>query len=88
MGQAMGLAEQAAHRELAALTDGPWSPCWYWRDELEAMQAAARYMHTRGGTAHLGNQAHYRPTNRWVDHPTEEAGRAWTYQPPPEGSTR
>lgn len=77
------LAQQATGRELAVLADGPWAPCWYWRDELEAMQTAARDVHRRGGTAVLGDKAHYRPTQQWIDHPTEQGvrGRAWTYQP-------
>ncbi|MPZ64545.1 MAG: hypothetical protein GEU83_03170 [Pseudonocardiaceae bacterium] len=90
MGRAANLAEQATGRELAALVDGPWAPCWYWRDDLEAQQAAARDLHHRGGTAVLGDKAHYAPTERWVDHPSEPdvRGRAWTYQPPTaEGSS-
>ncbi len=84
-------AEQTTGRELAALTDGPWAPCWYWRDDLEAQQAAARDLHRRDGTAQLGDKACYRPTDRWIDHPSEPdvRGRVWTYQPhDPEGSTR
>jgi len=91
MARPTGLAEQAAHRELAALVDGPWAPAWYWRDNLETQQAAARDIHRRGGTAQLGTKVHYQPTDRWIDHPTEEGvrGRAWTYQPPTtEESTR
>jgi len=38
------LAEQAADRELAALVDGPRTLRWFWRDDLEGMQAAARRM--------------------------------------------
>ncbi len=78
------LAQQAARRELAALADGRWAPAWYWRDELEAMQASARNMHRCGGAAQLDPIAHYRPTGQWVDHPTEQdvRGRAWRYQPP------
>lgn len=91
MARALSLAQQAADRELAALVDGPWAPAWYWRDELEAMQAAARYVHARGGSAVLGDRARYRPTGQWIDHPTEDGarGRVWTCQPPTsEGSTR
>ena len=43
-GRAPTLAEQAAVRELAALVDGPRKLRWFWRDELEGMQAAARRM--------------------------------------------
>ena len=38
------LAQASTGRELAALTDGRWAPRWYWRDDLEAMQAASRRM--------------------------------------------
>lgn len=69
------LVEQATARELAALVDGPWAPCWYWRTDLEAQQAAARSVHERGGTAVLGDKAHYQPTDWWVDHP-HRGGRA------------
>ncbi len=88
MARAASLAQQAAGRELAALVDGPWAPRWYWRTDLEAQQAAARYVHARGGTAVLGEKAHYRPTEQWIGHPTEPdvRGRAWTYEP--DGSTR
>ena len=37
--------------------------------ELEAQQAAARTVHTRGGTRVLGDKAHYRPTGTWLEHP-------------------
>jgi len=84
------LAQQAGVRELAVLDDGPWFARWYWRDELEAQQAAARDAHARGGTTHLGDKAHYRPTEQQVPHPTEVEvrGRVWTYQPPAELSTQ
>ena len=42
MGRTPTLAEQAAVRELAALVDGPRTLRWFWRDDLENMQAAAR----------------------------------------------
>lgn len=38
MGRAASLAEQAFHRKLAVLPDGPWAPAWYSRDDLEALQ--------------------------------------------------
>jgi len=84
------LAQQAGVRELAVLDDDPWFARWYWRDELEAQQAAARDAHARGGTTHLGDKAHYRPTEQWVPHPTdpEVRGRVWTYQPPAELITK
>lgn len=73
---------------VAALVDGPWVGCWYWRDDLEAQQRAAREVHARGGTAELGDKAHYRPTDRWVDNPGGAgSGRAWTYTPPRERET-
>ena len=44
MGRAPTLAEQATVRELAALVDGPRTLRWFWREDLENMQAAARRM--------------------------------------------
>ena len=44
MRRAPALAEQAAVRELAALVDGPRKLRWFWREDLENMQAAARRM--------------------------------------------
>lgn len=77
------LAGLNAGRELAALTDGPWIQCWYWRDEFETHQQAARDTHSRGGTVRLGSKAKYQPTARWVAHPDPECagirGRAWTF---------
>lgn len=74
----------AAGAELAVLADGPWAGAWYWRADLEAQQHAARDVHTRGGTAALGDKARYRPTKHWHDHPDEQVtGRGWTYQPDP-----
>ena len=34
------LADEAAVRELAALVDGPQALRWFWREDLEQMQAA------------------------------------------------
>lgn len=83
------LAQQATGRELAVLADGPWAPRWYWGDDLEAMQQASRR------TGHPDSHPaavlrNYRPTGRWIDHPTEPdvRGRAWTYRPPIKESTR
>ncbi len=75
------LAQQAASRELAALADGPWAPCWYWRDALEAEQRSGRRMHAQGGQ-HLPDKCHYLPTEQWIDHPYESdvRGRAWRYR--------
>jgi len=83
MGRRVTLAQQAAHRELAALVDGPCAPRWYWRDDLEAMQTASRRM----GNADEHPAAvlrGYQPTEQWVEHPHEPdvRGRAWRYQPP------
>jgi len=44
MGRTPTLAEQATVRELAALVDGPRKLRWFWREDLENMQAAARRM--------------------------------------------
>ena len=72
-------------RELAALGDGPWIGCWYFRDEFEAQQQTARDRHTRGCTAVLGTKAHYQPTDKWIDNPEQKLrvlgqGRVWTYR--------
>ena len=66
----LSLTRQAAHRELAVLVDGPWAPCWYWRDDLEAQQASARRMHEWRATAQLDPKVHYQPAEQWVDPPT------------------
>ena len=83
-GRAPTLSEQAAVRELAALVDGPRKLRWFWRDELEGMQAAARRMgHPLEHPA--ATYRCYHPTDGCVEHPTEPGaqGRAWRYQPPP-----
>ncbi len=84
MSREPSLAEQAEHRELAALVDGPWAPCWLWRDALEATHASSRRMgHPDDHPAAAFR--HYRPTDDWIKHnPIEEGvtGRAWRYQPP------
>ena len=87
-GHGQSLAELvAAGAELAVLTDGPCAGAWYLRAELEAQQAAAPHVHARGGTRVLGDKAHYRPTDTWLEHPKPEEqargvrGRGWTYQP-------
>jgi hypothetical protein len=77
------LAEQAADRELAALVDGPRKLRWFWRDDLEGMQTAARRMgHPLDHPA--ATYRSYHPTEQWVVHPTEPdvRGRAWRYQEP------
>ena len=71
--------------ELAALGDGPWLGCWYWRTELEAQQQTARDRHARGCTAELGSKAHYQPTEKWIDNPEQKLrvlgqGRVWRYR--------
>lgn len=88
MARPASFAQQTADRELAALVNGPWAPRWYWREDLEAMQLASRRTgHPDGDPAAVLRS--YRPTQQWIDHPSEEGvrGRAWTYQPP-ERSTR
>ena len=84
------LAQQATRRELAALVDGPWAPRWYWREDLEAIQASTRTMgHPDDHPA--AEIRHYHPTEQWVDHPHEQdvRGRAWRYRPPSShGGTR
>ncbi len=82
-GRAPTLAEQAAVRELAALVDGPRKLRWFWRDELEGMQAAARRM---GHPLHHPAATYrcYHPSTEWIEHPTEPGmrGRAWRYRQP------
>jgi len=83
MRPAAALAEQAADRELAALVDGPRRLRWFWRDDLERMQAAARRMgHPLDHPA--ATYRCYHPTEQWVQHPTEPGvqGRAWRYRQP------
>jgi len=84
MGRTSALAEQATVRELAALVDGPRWLRWFWREDLEGMQAAARRMgHPLDHPA--ATYRCYHPTDEWVEHPTEPGvqGRAWRYRPPP-----
>jgi hypothetical protein len=84
------LAEQAAVRELAALVDGPQALRWFWREDLEQMQAAAQRMgHPLEHPAAVYRL--YQPTGEWVEHPTEPTGvhgRAWRYQEPPAAPRR
>lgn len=81
--QPSDLAKQAAHRELVALVDGPWAPAWFWRDELEAMQASSRRM-GHPDEHEAAWLRHYQPTGQWVDHPSDDdvRGHAWHYHPP------
>jgi hypothetical protein len=78
------LAEQAAVRELAALVDGPQALRWFWRDELEQTQAAAQRMGHRLDRPAAVYRL-YRPTQEWVEHPTEPGvhGRAWRHHHQP-----
>ncbi|OLM28342.1 hypothetical protein Ae717Ps2_6544 [Pseudonocardia sp. Ae717_Ps2] len=72
-------------RELAVLIDGPWRGRWYWRADLDAMQAAAhRYPHGHPA-AELRT---YQPTGQFVTHPHEPdtEGRAWRHHPRPAPS--
>ena len=83
MGRTPALAEQATVRELATLVDGPRKLRWFWRGELEGMQAAARRMgHPLDHPA--ATYRCYQPSTEWVEHPTEPGvqGRAWRYQQP------
>lgn len=70
----------AAGRELVALLDGPWRCCWYWADELAAVQRTAMRHAPDHPAATL---AHYRPTGERVVHPTEAdvTGTGWRYRP-------
>ena len=83
------LAEQAAVRELAALVDGPHKSRWFWREDLEQMQAAAQRMgHPLEHPAAVYRC--YRPTQEWTTHPTEPGvhGRAWRHHEPPTAARR
>ena len=78
------LAELAVDRELAALVDGPRRLRWFWRDDLEGMQGAARRMgHPLEHPA--STYRRYHPTEQWVAHPIEPGvhGRAWRHHEPP-----
>ena len=76
-------------RELAALVDGPQALRWFWREDLEQMQAAAQRMGHR-----LEHPAAvyrlYQPTQEWIAHPTEPGvhGRAWRHHQPPAAPRR
>ena len=83
------LAEQAQVGELAALVDGPHTSRWFWREDLEQMQAAARRMgHPLERPAAVYRL--YRPTREWVEHPTEPGvhGRTWRHHQPPAAAPR
>ena len=83
------LAGQAQVRELAALVDGPQALRWFWREDLEQMQAAAqRRGHPLDRPAAVYRL--YQPTQEWIAHPTEPGahGRAWRYQEPPVAPRR
>jgi len=78
------LAEQAAVRELAVLVDGPCKLRWFWREDLEGMQVAARRMGHRLDHSAAVYRC-YQPTEEWVEHPSEvgASGRVWRYHQPP-----
>jgi len=83
------LADEAAVRELAALVDGPQALRWFWREDLEQMQAAAQRMgHPLEHPAAVYRR--YRPTGEWVEHPTEPSvhARAWRHHQPPAALRR
>jgi len=84
------LAEQAAVRELAVLVDGPQALRWFWREDLEQMQAAAQRMgHPLEHPAAVYRL--YQPTGEWVAHPTEPTGvhgRAWRHHQRPAAPRR
>jgi hypothetical protein len=76
-------AQATSGRELAVLDGGPWSGCWYWRDDLDGVRDAA----TRFPADHpAGQMAHYQPTREHRDNPEGIGpGRVWRYQPRPTG---
>jgi len=55
-------------RELVVLAGGPWARHWYWRDDLQAMQAASHYV--GHPDTHPDTQLRrYRPTQQQQQHP-------------------
>lgn len=76
-------------RELAVLVGGPRANRWYWRDELEVAQAAARvrgkYACPCGCETRSDELVHYKPTSDFRPNPIDgQSGREWRYQPPEE----
>lgn len=81
----MARRDQAARgtgRELVVLGDGPWARRWYWRDDLEAMQAASRHV-GHPDTHPAGELRRYLPTDTHQAHPHHQgqSGRVYTYGP-------
>lgn len=81
-----GVPQYRTGRELAALIGGPYSQCWYWRDELEAQQRTAREaVEQRSAQAAAGWKSRYEPTEEWMDNPDPDPklrgvrGRVWRW---------
>lgn len=68
-------------RELAVLVGGPWNGFWYWRDDLENAQAAARDARRRCAMEVATSKAGYKPTESWRVNPEKpvEQGREWRW---------
>lgn len=70
-------------RDLVVLGDGPWARHWYWRDDLEAIQAASRAVGYPDDhpSAQLRN---YRNSDQQRPHPDDpdRVAQVWTYRPP------
>lgn len=78
-----GSSDRASTRELAVLIDGPWAHRWYWRDELEAMQAASRAVGYPDEHPSAVLRC-YQPAAGHRPHPSDgnRTGREWRYRPP------
>ena len=85
----MARRDQAAPgtgRELVVLDDGPWARRWYWRDDLEAMQAASRHV-GHPDTHAAGELRRYLPTDTHQAHPHHpgRSGRVYAFGPAHDG---
>ncbi len=88
---ATGRASRAAtaggeqERQLVVLADGPWARCWYWRDDLEAMQQASRNV-GYSDTHPAAVLRPYQPTDQHQAHPHNEgrSGRVYRFGPAQE----
>lgn len=74
-------------RELAVLVGGPKDRWWYWRDDLDRMQAVELRVAERQGDPHPERRPCsvlvYRPTERWLTNTVEPqygVGRVWEHR--------
>jgi hypothetical protein len=68
-------------RELAVLVGGLFNGFWYWRDDLENAQGAARDAGRRCSSKVPASKADYAPTEAWRVNPEKplEQGREWRW---------